>query len=91
MSGDLERLQQSLVELRSLLAASVSIDTSMRQRLDATLRAAERALVEPANTGHNSESLTARLGEMAFDFEASHPTLATALGSVIDALGRMGI
>ena len=33
----------------------------------------------------------ALLEEVALDFEASHPTLAGTVGSIIDALARMGI
>lgn len=37
------------------------------------------------------ESLIEQLGQSARHFEESHPTLSGIIGSLIDALGRMGI
>ena len=54
--------------------------------------AAERsgtAGAEPA--GEHEESIVQRLAAAERHFEQTHPTLAGVLGSVIDALARMGI
>jgi hypothetical protein len=37
------------------------------------------------------ESIAQRLATAEHEFEATHPTLAGIVGSVIDALARMGI
>jgi Domain of unknown function (DUF4404) len=91
MAEDRARLQQLLAELRTQLAESTSVDAKTRARLEATITDTERALSgQPPRRGAG-EPLTERLGEAAGDFEATHPTLSGTLGSIIDALGRMGI
>ena len=91
MASDSARLSRLLAELRSQLALSKSLDTADRSRLETTLDDVERALGETAAKGPRTETLAARLGESAAGFEASHPTLATTLEGLIDALGNLGI
>ncbi len=91
MADDQERLPQLLAELRSQLAASTSVDPGIRRRLEATIADVERVLGGQPPKSARAESLAARLGETAVDFEASHPTLAVTLGGIIDALGNLGI
>ena len=103
MNDDRIRLEQLLGELRAQLAASSTVDAPLRRRLEQTLSEVQQALSAPGGlppaatanaspaVGHSGEPLGKRLSEAAIDFEVSHPALAGTLGSLIDALGRMGI
>lgn len=91
MNDDRNRLRQLIDELRNQLAASTSVDTGLRARLEQTLSDAEKAISNPAGRSAASEPLGKRLNEAAINFEVSHPTLAAEVSSIIDALGRMGI
>ncbi len=85
------RLSRLLAELRSQLALSKSLDADERRQLESTIDDVERVLAGSAAQGPRAESLAARLGETATEFEAKHPTLAVALEGIIDALGNLGI
>jgi hypothetical protein len=87
MQDDRARLQRLLSELHSQLASVSTIDADARSRLESLLTDLEQALSEPSKARPQAASLA----EMATDFETSHPNLAAALGSIIDALARMGI
>jgi uncharacterized protein DUF4404 len=94
MSPDRGRLDQALRELRAELDDLSNIDPQLRQRLERTVADLEQALAEttPAgSTAARQSGLAQRLTEMARHFEETHPTLSGTLGSVIDALARMGI
>jgi hypothetical protein len=94
MAEDRERLRQSLQDLRSQLARADFPDPTARTQLEQTIDEIENSLgpgraivpVRPVNS-----SLVHRLTDATQEFEASHPTLSGAIGSVIDALSRMGI
>jgi hypothetical protein len=94
MSEDRQRLRQSLQDLREQLAGADLPDQATRLRLEQTIIEIESALgpsqalvlARPVNS-----SLVHRLSDATEEFEASHPTLSGAIGSVIDALSRMGI
>jgi hypothetical protein len=94
MGEDRQRLRQSLEDLRLQLATADLPDQATRLRLEQTIVEIESALgpgqalvpVRPVNS-----SLVRRLSDATDEFEASHPTLSGAIGSVIDALSRMGI
>jgi hypothetical protein len=91
MAEDRARLQQLLAELRSQLAESKSVDAKTRSRLETTISDTERALSGQSLRRAAAEPLRERLTDAAGEFEATHPTLSGTLGSIIDALGRMGI
>lgn len=89
MSGQRETLQQAIEDLRQKIDASIDLAPAVAERLRRDLDDAAQALSGPA--GGREPGLRQRLGEAVIDFEATHPTLATALGNVIDAMGRLGI
>ncbi len=104
MNDNRIRLEQLLGELRAQLAASSTVDAPLRRRLEQTLSEVQQALSTPGGltsaasasggssaVGHSGEPLRKRLSEATIEFEVSHPALAGTLGSLIDALGRMGI
>jgi len=84
-----EKLQATLDALQTQLSQAKSLDPAITARLRATLADVDAALAgrEPS-AGHSPSE---RLSQVARDFEASHPTLSGAVGSIIDALARMGI
>jgi len=79
-----ERLEQ----LRAELAASASLSSAERARLE-RLIADVREHVELE--GRESESLADRLQEATSHFEETHPRLTLAIGAVAEALARLGI
>jgi len=92
-SSDIQRLVRSIELLRSQLDGAISLDPGAAARLRTTLSEIETTLV-----GEHSESVKTsaagfghRLTAATRDFEDSHPALAGTLGSLIDALARMGI
>jgi hypothetical protein len=86
-----QQLRASLDQLRSQLAQASSIEPAVAARLRETIADVERAIEGLPLKKPGTPSLADRLSGAALDFEASHPTLSGTLGSVIDALGRMGI
>ena len=107
MAEHSEQLQATLVELHDQLAHTREITPELRKLLAGLATDIERILSDEvladAATGHSPlaggsssrvvqrESLIARLGDAAREFEDTHPTLAGTIGSIIDALGQMGV
>jgi chromosome segregation ATPase len=93
MSHDQERLEQALQELQQELDDLQNVDPQLRQRLERTLADLRSALAQTprAESARQPPGVVQRLTEAAEHFEETHPTLAGTIGSVIDALGRMGI
>jgi hypothetical protein len=98
MPSDRARLETALRQLQEELHALAEIDPQVRERLERTIEeihaelegAAVESPVEEHSTPVNA-SLADRLTETARNFEDTHPNLAGMVGSVIDALARMGI
>jgi hypothetical protein len=94
MSREQQRLEQALQELQAELDDLENVDPQLRQRLEHTLAELQAALASASPTGSPRKqppNVVQRLTEAAEHFEETHPTLAGTIGSVIDALGRMGI
>jgi hypothetical protein len=94
MADDREKLLQSLRELRSQLEQTELPDPAVRSRLEQTIAEIEGAVAPNypvVAVRRANPSLAQRLSEATLEFEASHPTLSGTVGSVIDALSRMGI
>jgi hypothetical protein len=82
-----EKLQQLLKELHQELGATTALDPQSRKLVEQVLQDVERI-------GHHPEppaSIEARLREVMLRFESEHPRLATTVGQVADALGKLGI
>jgi len=86
---DADRLRSTLNRLKTQLEHA-SLDAETAARLKEAIKEIESAVASGARPAGDA-SLTNRLSEAALDFEASHPTLAGTVGSVIDALASMGI
>lgn len=101
MPEDRARLLAALEQLHDQLAAAEPLDEQVRQRLQQVLDDIQQALEagaaatpeqpSAAPAAQDRGSLVDRLSETARHFEETHPTLSGAVGSVIDALSRMGI
>lgn len=91
MAQDRERLKASLTELETQLASLENVDPAVQQRLRRTIADIEAMLDEPASAEPQEATFAERLSEGVNHFEATHPNLSGMIGSVIDALGRMGI
>lgn len=97
MSQAADKLHEALHDLEGALQSHDAVDPEVRQRLEQAIGEIRAALVKlPAEQSggeaiDDDESLTGQLASVARDFEGSHPTLSGMVGSVIDALARMGI
>ena len=97
MSEDRKQIEAALDRLTDELMSSNTFDPATAQRWQALLRDLRQALAadNESRTKHSPKasesSLAHRVSEAALEFEATHPTLSGSLGSIIDALGRMGI
>ena len=93
-----EELRTTLDNLHKQLADVEQTDPSMHDQLARALAEIQSALDGMANSGPASraksayrQSLVQRLREVSTHFEASHPSLASNIGGLIDTLGRSGI
>lgn len=88
MSRDADALRTTIDHLHEQLAGAEALDSEMRGALEAALADIRTRLEEDAE---DESSLGERLAELTRQFEESHPSLAEAIGRVVDALSRMGI
>ena len=95
-----EELRQTLSELHHELDGVSTADPEVRalllrtlgdiaERLEAQER--ETALAVPTSSSLASVETVDMLRASARQFEVDHPTLATSIQSLVDALARMGI
>ena len=95
MAESFEQLQTTLAELRKQLANNRQVTPELRTLLTGLAADIERILADQdaassSRVGQH-ESLIARLTDAAREFEETHPTLSGTIGSIIDALGQMGV
>ena len=88
---DPKRLEASLRDLRSEIAALHVGDDEARQRLHALIHDLEQALGDPGGSGAAKQSLGEQLKIAVLRLEASHPRVAGVVNEVIESLGAMGI
>ncbi|HEV3340806.1 MAG TPA: DUF4404 family protein [Pirellulales bacterium] len=98
MPDDLQNLRATLAELHRQLEAAHSLDADARARIRQVTADIEQVLARGGEEGQplvaqhaQRGSLVRRLTDAVRSFESTHPTLSGAVGSVIDALSRMGI
>jgi chromosome segregation ATPase len=91
MADDPKPMRQTLDELEAQLAEIRGKDPQLAAHLDEAVAAAERALKSQSPRAESHRSLIGRLTEAVEKYEASHPSLAANLGSLIDALSQIGI
>ncbi|HWB12139.1 MAG TPA: DUF4404 family protein [Pirellulales bacterium] len=98
MPDELQDLRATLAELHRQLAAAHSLDNEAQAMMRQVTADIEQALARSGDGGRplvkediHRGSLVRRLTDAARGFESTHPMLSGAIGSVIDALSRMGI
>ena len=91
MPDDRQRLRETVEKLQAQLKEAQSLDPKVAACLRETIADIQASLAGERRKPSGGRSLADRLSEVALDFEASHPTLAGTVGSIIDALARMGI
>jgi hypothetical protein len=97
MEDHLQDLRVKLAELQTKLATADRLDPNDRELLEEVVvdiqqaLAAQRGQAASSRTSPAARSLIERLAATTRNFEETHPTLSGAVGSVIDALSRMGI
>ena len=89
----MENLRERLEQLHAELARTDSVDGEARRALESVLADIQEILERDSAAPPREEhaSLADRLSEATRHFEESHPTLATTVGRVVDALANMGI
>jgi hypothetical protein len=82
-----DELRKILEQLHAELAGTDPIDAAVRERL----RALQRDISDALAKATPPSSLRGRLEDAVVHFEASHPTLARRLATVIDTLALYGL
>ncbi len=90
MSAEHEKLQETLNQLQEQLKDLRDLDPAVKEHLH-TIVAETRGALAGRAAEPDEPSLNQRLSDAVLKVEASHPDLAINLGSIIDALGQMGI
>ena len=91
MSTENDKLREALDQLRAQLEELRKLHPAVAAHLDATVGEAKAALAGQSTQPLDHRSIVRQLSDAVLKVEASHPSLAGNLGSIIDALGRMGI
>lgn len=95
MTASADKLRATLADLHAQLDEIDELEPEAREQLRGTLDEIHAALDKQAagesRGAEEQESLAQSLRDAVDRFESSHPALAGTVGSVIDALGRMGI
>ena len=82
-----EKLQQLLKEVHRELGATQALDQQSRVLIEKVLQDVDRIGQHP----EPADSMETSLREIVLRFESEHPRLATTVGQVADALGKLGI
>ena len=95
MSETSDKLRAKLDELHDLLDSLDEVDPEAEALLSSAIADLRDKLAAQSTSAHlestENPSLADRFRALAEHFEESHPTLTGTIGSVIDALGRMGV
>jgi hypothetical protein len=93
MTEPANRLRQTIAELEAELRDVKQLDPETRAMLESALLELQTALhAKPAeDKSTEPKSLADRLSLAAGEFEGSHPTLASLLHRMVDALTQLGI
>ena len=91
MSGGHENLRRALDNLQAQLAEMRDVSPDVAAHLDTSIAQAKAVLETPPAEAEHPHGVAEQFSEAMLHYEASHPTLAGNLRSVIDALGQIGI
>lgn len=86
------KLQEVVTEMRAQLARAEGLEPGTRRSLEHLVQDLEALAGEPgASSPDTGASIRDRAAESLRRLEASHPTLSTTLGNVVDALAFFGL
>lgn len=91
MNGGHEKLRQALEDLQARLVEMHSIDPAVAEHLETTIAEARGVLAKESAPAEEHQGVADSFGEALRNYEASHPTLAGNIRSVVDALAQIGI
>jgi len=96
MADESQRIRDILDRLHQELHGAADLDPQVADRVASLAREIRDALdQDPLDQDDHATadhpSVSERLGEVAVQFEESHPTLATTLARLIDVLTQLGI
>ena len=83
------KLRTVVDEIHSQLANAQGLAPAQRRSLEELVRDLERLLDDPS--ADEGATLRDRVADAVRRLEASHPTLSTTLGNVVDALAFFGL
>ncbi len=87
-----KQLREHLEHLQSELESTETVDDSSRELLGEVLGDIQTLLDRSSqDRSQEPEGLVERLRDATRQFEETHPTLAAAVGRVMDALSNLGI
>lgn len=86
----IEKLRADLARLREEIAASEGGDPAALARLAELAAEVEAEIQQEAALGDRT-AWVEEFEEAISGFEASHPTLASVMNSIVNALGSMGV
>jgi hypothetical protein len=86
------KLRAVVDEIQAQLASAEGLPASHRRSLEELVRDLEALAESPSGPGADeTASMRDRLTDAVRRLEASHPTLSTTLGNVVDALAFFGL
>ena len=96
MADESQRIREILERLHRELHGATDLDPQVADRVASLAGEIRDALDNDAldkddHPTADHPSVSERLGEVAVQFEESHPTLATTLTRLIDVLAQLGI
>jgi hypothetical protein len=83
------KLRTVIAEIQSQLTSAQGLPAEQRHSLEVLVRDLQRLLDDPSAS--EGETLRDRVSDAVRRLEASHPTLSTTLGNVVDALAFFGL
>jgi hypothetical protein len=85
------RLRNAVAEIRAQLASAESLPGATRRSLEQLVHDLEALAGPDGIDADSSASLRERTTDAVRRLEASHPTLSTTLGNVVDTLAFFGL
>ena len=90
MTTNRNELERTVARLHEQLREAGPIDPEIGESLKGALKEIQQ-LLDKSEDSEEPATIQRSLSLSVEHFEESHPTLAATVGSIIDALGQMGI
>ncbi len=86
-----KRVTEKLNELHDNIKSGDPIDSELEEPLQAAIGEVEEAVVADATVEDDHSILNEKLGDLALNFEVSHPQLTNILNRISELLAGAGI